>query len=166
MINPSPGSSAAAFGNLFGMACVARLGLTKTRFLSPDECLTVFSGDSSHWRGYKEVALFFCTARTPSGRRTPDDFFGTARAHAPSTGFVRVSLPDFDDVASNGSDLPYLWRSYRKRPTGNTSKSLAIESCIVMDVDCHMGHLVGRNGAPGRQSSSFMVSTTFSLSED
>jgi hypothetical protein len=95
-----------------------------------------------------EVALFFCTVRAPSGRRTPDDFFGRARAHVPSTGFVRVSLPDFDDVASNGPDLPYLWRSYRKRPTGFTSKSLAIESCIVMDVDCHMGHLVGRNGAP------------------
>ncbi|GAQ79093.1 hypothetical protein KFL_000240240 [Klebsormidium nitens] len=105
-------------------------------------------GDSTNWRGYMEVALFFCTVRAPSGRRTPDDFFGRARAHTPSTGFVRVSLPDFDDVASNGADLPFLWRSYRKRPTGNTSKSLAIESCIVMDLDCHIGHIVGRNGAP------------------
>ncbi|GAQ79085.1 hypothetical protein KFL_000240160 [Klebsormidium nitens] len=102
------------------------------------------NGDSSNGRGYMEVALFFCSVRAPSGRRTPGDFFGKARAHAPSTGFVRVSLPDFDDVASNGPDLPFLWRSYRKRPTGNTSKSIEIESCLVMDV----AHLVGRNGDP------------------
>ena len=81
-----------------------------------------------------EIGLFFCTLRQPSGRRTPADFFGSERARAPSTGVLRVSLPDFDAVASNSQRLPFDWSYSRTRVTGNTSKKLEVSACIVLDV--------------------------------
>ncbi|GAQ88005.1 hypothetical protein KFL_003930090 [Klebsormidium nitens] len=112
------------------------------------------SGESSP--GFMEVALFFCTLRAPSGRRTPADFFGTARALAPSEGIVRVSLPDFDGVASKCRELPFGWTYSRKRATGNTSKSLEISACIVLDIEHFMRHVAAGAAPGGREATVFV----------
>ncbi|GAQ88006.1 hypothetical protein KFL_003930100 [Klebsormidium nitens] len=119
-----------------------------------DVSLASVPGDSSP--GFMEVALFFCTLRAPSGRRTPADFFGTARAPAPSEGLVRVSLPDFDGVASNGPELPFGWTHHRKRATGNTSKSLEISSCIVLDIEHFVHHVVAGREPGSRETTVFV----------
>lgn len=95
-----------------------------------------------------KVGLFFCTDREPSGERTPSGLFGSQRARTMSTGIVRVSLPDYNEIASSGDHLPYLWSHSPRRATGKTSSSPEVASCVVMDIEHHMRQAFGFRGGP------------------
>ncbi|GAQ89328.1 hypothetical protein KFL_005110100 [Klebsormidium nitens] len=98
--------------------------------------------------GYVKVPLFFCTDRQRSDTRTPADLFSTNRARAMSTGIVKVSLPDYHHIASQGAQLPYLWSHSPRRATGKSSNSPEMTACVVMDYEHHVRPALGFGGGP------------------